>query len=120
MIDNFSASLPQDLEAAVRQAAADWDSNNGTARLWKKDASLWTNSDESEWLGWLDIVDEQLALLSRFKALAAEVREDGFSHVLHTTRRIWLPQPAYRDRRRRLPTRQRPGRLPTRESVCRL
>ncbi|HXE04589.1 MAG TPA: bifunctional transaldolase/phosoglucose isomerase [Bryobacteraceae bacterium] len=82
MIDNFSAFLPQDLEAAVRQAAADWDSNNGTARLWKKDASLWTNSDESKWLGWLDIVDEQLASLTRFKALAAEVHEDGFSHVL--------------------------------------
>src|SRR6185312_12864318 len=31
---------------------------------------------------WLDIVDEQLASLSRFKALAAEVREDGFTHVL--------------------------------------
>ncbi len=82
MIENFSASLPKDLEAAVRQASGNWDSINGTARLWNKDASLWTGSDESKWLGWLDIVDEQLASLTRFKALAAEVREDGFSHVL--------------------------------------
>ena len=82
MIENFSASLPKDLEAAVRQASGDWDSINGTARLWNKDASLWTGSDESKWLGWLGIVDEQLTSITRFKALAAEVREDGFSHVL--------------------------------------
>ena len=77
MIENFSASLPKDLEAAVRQASGNWDSNNGTARLWNKDVRSWTGSDESKWLGWLDIVDEQLASLTRFKALAAEVREEA-------------------------------------------
>ncbi len=50
--------------------------------MWKKDASLWTNSGEEKWLGWLDIVDLQLSSVSRFQALAAEIREDGFTHVL--------------------------------------
>jgi glucose-6-phosphate isomerase len=82
MIENFSASLPADLNKEVERAVRDWDGKNNTDRLWNKDASLWTNSGEEKWLGWLDIVDKQLSSVSRFKAFAAEVHEDGFSHVL--------------------------------------
>ena len=66
----------------IQEAHAAWDKAGNTARLWKKDASLWTNSDEGKWLGWLDIVDEELANLSRFKALAAEIHEDAFTHAV--------------------------------------
>jgi len=78
----FSSSLPTDLEKAVKEARKNWDRNRNTERLWNKDASLWTNSDEAKWLGWLDIVDRQLSNVSKFKALTAEVREDGFTHML--------------------------------------
>jgi glucose-6-phosphate isomerase len=80
--DGFAFLLPADLKKAVEAASQKWNSSNGTERLWKKDASLWTNTDESRWLGWLDIVDQQLADISKFKALAAEIREDGFRHVV--------------------------------------
>ena len=82
MIENLSAALPSELNNAVEQAIQHWDAKNNTDRLWKKDASLWTNSGEEKWLGWLDIVDQQLTSVSRFKAFAAEVHEDGFAHVL--------------------------------------
>ncbi|MFL6350351.1 MAG: bifunctional transaldolase/phosoglucose isomerase [Bryobacteraceae bacterium] len=78
----FSSSLPSDLEKAVTEARKKWDSSRNTERLWNKDASLWTNTDEGKWLGWLDIVDQELSNVSRFKALAAEVSEDGFTHML--------------------------------------
>lgn len=78
----FSFLLPGDLEKAVKEARKKWDSSRNTERLWKKDASLWTNTDEGKWLGWLDIVDQQLSNVSKFKALTAEVREDGFTHML--------------------------------------
>jgi transaldolase / glucose-6-phosphate isomerase len=78
----FSFSLPGDLEKAVKDARKKWDSNRNTDRLWKKDSSLWTNTDEAKWLGWLDIADQQLSNVSKFKALTAEVREDGFTHML--------------------------------------
>jgi glucose-6-phosphate isomerase len=81
-VESFSYSLPARLNIAVSQAQWDWDSTRKTERLWNKDASLWTNSDESKWLGWLDIVDEQLRDTSKFKALSAEVQEDGFSHFV--------------------------------------
>ena len=81
-MESFTYSLPRDLENAVKEARKTWDAAGNTGRLWKKDASLWTNTDEAKWLGWLDIVEEQLSSVSKFKALAAEIREDGFTHIL--------------------------------------
>src|SRR6266852_3435933 len=79
---DFSSALPGDLEKAVVEAQQSWDQKNSTERLWKKDATLWTGGDEGKWLGWLDIVDEELAGVSKFKALAAEIAEDGFTHLV--------------------------------------
>lgn len=79
---SLSFSLPTDLEKAVKQAQKKWDSSGNTQRLWRKDASLWTNTDEAKWLGWLDIVDQELSSVPKFKSLAAEVREDAFTHML--------------------------------------
>lgn len=70
------------LQQAFSQAASEWQAAGNTQKLWKKDASLWTSTDEAQWLGWLDIVDQQLGEISKFKAFAAEIQEDGFSHIL--------------------------------------
>ncbi|MGH9624932.1 MAG: bifunctional transaldolase/phosoglucose isomerase [Bryobacteraceae bacterium] len=80
--ESFSFSLPGSLDTAVAEARKNWEVSHNTQRLWSKDASLWTNTDESKWLGWLDIVPQQLAGVSKFKALSAEVAEDGFSHLV--------------------------------------
>ncbi len=81
-LESFSYSLPGDIENAVKEAQKKWDQSGNTGRLWNKDASLWTDTDEAKWLGWLDIVGQELGGVSRFKALQAEIREDGFRHVL--------------------------------------
>src|SRR5689334_6827554 len=78
----LSPALPKNLQDTVASARSAWERGDNTARLWEKDASLWTNSGEEKWLGWLDIVDQELKSVSQFKALGAEVREDGFTHVL--------------------------------------
>ncbi len=79
---NLSPALPSELQTAVEAAQKSWESSNNTARLWQKDPSLWTGEDEGKWLGWLEVVDQELQSVSQFKALSAEVREDGFTHVL--------------------------------------
>ncbi len=81
-IHGMTAALPGDLPAAVSAALADWTSSGKVKRLWKKDASLWTGTDEAQWLGWLGIVEEQLAQLELFRSLAADVRAAKFSQVL--------------------------------------
>ena len=57
----LKTSLPEALAAAVKATVANWQSGGKIERLWQRDATLWTGSDESNWLGWLDIVDEQVA-----------------------------------------------------------
>jgi transaldolase / glucose-6-phosphate isomerase len=81
-INQQTASLPADLDAAVKKNLNDWRASGKVRRLWQQDASLWTNDDEAKWLGWLGITDEQLANTARLKALADEVKNGGFSDIL--------------------------------------
>ena len=43
------------LAAALDRRRRQWQEADGTARLWSRDSSLWTDSGEAEWLGWLDL-----------------------------------------------------------------
>jgi transaldolase/glucose-6-phosphate isomerase len=81
-VNRLTYKLPKELNAAVAASLADWTTNNKVARLWQKDASLWSNTDEANWLGWLSITEAQLANLETFKQLAIEVKKAKFKHVL--------------------------------------
>jgi len=81
-LNKLTYKLPPALSAAVDASFADWKNNNKVARLWKKDAALWTGTDESNWLGWLNITQEQIANLATFRKLAQEVKKAKFRHVL--------------------------------------
>ena len=81
-VSGLKTSLPETLAAAVKTAARDWQSGGKMRRLWERDASLWTGSDESNWLGWLDIVDEQIAQRAQLQKVAEDARSAGFQHVL--------------------------------------
>jgi glucose-6-phosphate isomerase len=75
-------SLPHDLSQAVEATLEDWQTAGKVRRLWARHPSLWTNSGEEKWLGWLDIVAEQQRNIRRFTNFAAEVKDARFSHVL--------------------------------------
>jgi len=79
---SYRFALPQNLRGAVDKAVADWRVNNKLARLWQKDASLWTSDGEQKWLGWMDIVERQQKDLPAYAALAADVKAAGFKSVL--------------------------------------
>jgi len=81
-INQQSYKLPQDLASAVEKTTADWRNGNKMQRLWKGDASLWTNSDESKWLGWLHITDDQLAHIQHLIGVSADVRDARFKDAL--------------------------------------
>src|SRR2546423_9259224 len=81
-INRQSATLPGPIAAAVQATLEDWRVNRKVQRLWERDASLWSGSDEQNWLGWLDIVDHQLAHLDHLKAIAAGAQSAGFSNAL--------------------------------------
>jgi len=81
-VNSQTASLPANLDAAVKKTLDDWRASGKVRRLWQQDASLWTGEDEAKWLGWLSITDEQLANAAKLKALADEVKSAGFSDIL--------------------------------------
>ncbi|HSD29933.1 MAG TPA: transaldolase, partial [Vicinamibacteria bacterium] len=75
-------TLPADLEAAVSSTLREWTQEGRIARLWDRDATLWTGGDEARWLGWLGVVDEQLRRLDALERVADDVRRAGFTHTV--------------------------------------
>jgi transaldolase / glucose-6-phosphate isomerase len=82
MIDRQTRKLPPDLEKQVKATLDDWRENGKVRRLWAHDASLWTGTDEGNWLGWLGITEDQLAHIGALKAIAEDARTTGFTHAL--------------------------------------
>jgi len=74
--------LPGPLAGAVAASLEEWKKNNKVARLWQKDASLWSGTDESNWLGWLTITEEQVAHIDALKQIAEDVKNARFKHAL--------------------------------------
>jgi transaldolase/glucose-6-phosphate isomerase len=71
-----------DLASDVDQALKEWQDADKTHRLWERDATLWSGGDEASWLGWLGIVEDQLAHLEPLFSAAEAARVEGFSHML--------------------------------------
>jgi len=80
-IAQMTWKLPADLETKVKSTIQDWEQGKKMRRLWGRDSSLWTNSDESNWLGWLAMTEDQLAHIGHLTAIAEEVQQAGFTHV---------------------------------------
>ena len=81
-ISQQTYKLPDQLAKQVAETITDWRAAGKVRRLWQRDASLWTNSDEAEWLGWLDITEKQLEKKDQFERLADEIRKENFSDIL--------------------------------------
>jgi transaldolase / glucose-6-phosphate isomerase len=81
-INLASYSLPPEIDNAVRGEVDSRKRDNTIARLWRKDAGVWTGDDESKWLGWLTIVEEELGDLEKYRELATDIEQAGFKDVL--------------------------------------
>ncbi|HHO68743.1 MAG TPA: transaldolase, partial [Gammaproteobacteria bacterium] len=75
-------SLPASLQADVDAVLADWQADARVERLWARDASLWTGSDEDRWLDWLTVVSEQLDQVDDLQRELQFVRGEGFRHAV--------------------------------------
>jgi transaldolase / glucose-6-phosphate isomerase len=80
LADRQTLSLADDLHKGVDATLVDWDEHDKCGRLWRRDSSLWTGADESEWLGWLGIADEELAHVERLERIQREA--EAFEQAL--------------------------------------
>jgi transaldolase / glucose-6-phosphate isomerase len=81
-LSRLKTSLPESIAASVKAAIGEWQSSGKMQRLWSRDASLWSGSDEADWLGWLDIVEDRSAHLVELQNLGKEVWSAGFKDAL--------------------------------------
>lgn len=81
-VNAMTYSVGYEEAEALHAAIEDWSIGGKTRRLWARDASLWTGTDEDKWLGWLNIVDIQLAQKQQFEDIAKDVKDGGFTDML--------------------------------------
>ena len=70
------------MKAAFDAEMEAWRAGGRIRRLWAGDTSLWTGTDEDKWLGWLDIVEQELADVDRLNAFAKDVKQRGFTDLV--------------------------------------
>ncbi|HEV2673627.1 MAG TPA: bifunctional transaldolase/phosoglucose isomerase [Aliidongia sp.] len=79
-LSSLTTALPPALDQAVARELAKWQANGGIARLWGRDAGLWTGGDEGRWLGWLDIPDRMRQTLGGLAGFRTDAQR--YSDVL--------------------------------------
>jgi transaldolase / glucose-6-phosphate isomerase len=77
-----TSKLAPDLEKTVTLSLESWRQDAKVRRLWAGDASLWTSSDEANWLGWLGIAEAESTRIDALSRLAEDVRKQNFGHAV--------------------------------------
>ena len=81
-INQATYSLPPKIDEGVRTRIAEWNSEEKIRRIWEKDASVWTGTDEAKWLDWLTIAEEEIGDTQKYKDLHDDIEQAGFEHIL--------------------------------------
>lgn len=71
-----------EMTAALRLEAEAWRKSGRMRKLWVGDKSLWDNTDEDQWVGWLHVAERELAGIKRLQEFAEEVKRRRFSDVV--------------------------------------
>ena len=87
LLEGDRASMEIGLGSPEMKAAFDaemevWRAGGRIRRLWAGDTSLWAGTDEDKWLGWLNIVEQELADIDRLTAFAKDVKQGGFTDLV--------------------------------------
>jgi transaldolase/glucose-6-phosphate isomerase len=67
---------------AVHDTLDDWRAHDKVRRLWARDASLWSGTDEGQWLGWLEVANDLRKHPEQFAAVGDDVKQAGFKHAV--------------------------------------
>ena len=81
-IDGQTLSLGDALAQTVKDATENWRAKGLIRKLWAKDASVWTKTDEAKWLGWLDSVGAETGKLKDYAEFASWVKAQGFTDAV--------------------------------------
>ncbi len=66
----------------VQERLNEWRDHGKVRQLWSGDTSLWSDTDEAQWLGWLHVVDGQRDHEEHLQHIADDVRRGEFKQAL--------------------------------------
>jgi len=66
---------------AIQAEIEAWQNENKLHRLWERDPTLWTNTDEHQWMGWLTIARENQEIV-RIENLANEIKTKKYTDIV--------------------------------------
>ncbi|MDD1529725.1 transaldolase [Bradyrhizobium sp. WBOS7] len=79
-LDRQLLSLGDGLGKAVAKSMEEWRASAKIRRLWQRDKSVWTGTDEDKWLGWLD--SPAKADVADYEDYAGRVKGQKFSDAV--------------------------------------
>src|SRR6266702_2753338 len=79
-IDRQQLSLGDGLGKAVAKSTEEWRASAKIRKLWQRDKSVWTGTDENKWLGWLDSATK--ADVADYEDYANRVKGQKFSDAV--------------------------------------
>jgi transaldolase/glucose-6-phosphate isomerase len=79
-IDGQHLALGDRLGKAVAKSTEEWRAAATIRRLWQRDKSVWTGTDEDKWLGWLDSAEK--APVADYEDYANRVKGQKFSDAV--------------------------------------
>src|SRR6202043_1689316 len=79
-IDGQQLELGSSIGKVVEQAAEEWRASAKIRRLWQKDKSVWTGTDEDKWLGWLN--SPASADIADYEDFAQRVKGQNFTDAV--------------------------------------
>ncbi|MGB7209929.1 MAG: bifunctional transaldolase/phosoglucose isomerase [Pyrinomonadaceae bacterium] len=82
MSNLMAFTLPEKLKQSYKAEIQKTIEDKRISRIWEKDASVWTGKDESKWLGWLEIVGEELQNVQQYRDLRQDIESAGFTDIL--------------------------------------
>ncbi|MEH2471358.1 transaldolase/glucose-6-phosphate isomerase [Nitrobacteraceae bacterium AZCC 2161] len=81
-IDVQKLALGAGIAKSVETGTEEWRAAAKIRRLWQKDKSVWTGSDEDKWLGWLSSPSDEKAKLADYGDFAKWVKSQGFTDAV--------------------------------------
>jgi len=79
-IDRQELKLGNDIDKAVNTATEEWRGSAKIRRIWSRDKTVWTGTDEDKWLGWL--TSPASADIADYEDFAQRVKGQNFSDAV--------------------------------------
>lgn len=81
-IDRQTLSLDPSMAKSVEAKADDWRAAGTVRKLWQKDKSVWTGTDEDKWLSWLTSPAAELDRAADYEDYAQRVKKQKFTDAV--------------------------------------